>query len=149
MNFFKQISLEAGNMLRSKFLLIMAILVMASSVAVPIINAVSDNEDDGIYDGGVVYYEKALATVNTAPAYAPDIDIGYPVDSYKDGEPLVINGYTIPTENIFYWNLLSLMQEKDNIAARTEMTLAVAELYGQILDAEMLSFSCMSESRFQ
>ena len=105
MSFLRQIKSEIRSILKSRFLLIIAILVVASSVVLPVISSfVQRNISDG---GGIV---RPLPV--TKPIYSVvDIDIAYPEMSGQ--EPLVIDGITITADNPFYWHINGLMQEKN------------------------------------
>lgn len=119
MSFFTQIRLETVNMLRSKFILIMAIIVLLASVAVPVLGLLNNNESSTM-PGGVVYAEKAGATVNNE---IPDIIGG----KYSDeDESIEIGGVSILPENPSYWNIYNLLNERDESANND--TPAVAEL---------------------
>lgn len=110
MGFIKQIRFEIRNILKSKFLFIMAILAIVFSVAIPAITYISQkasqNPDDGVIRPTATVYRASF--VETKP-----IDPGYfypgPIDK---GEPIIIDGVTIELNNPFYWNLQSILSEK-------------------------------------
>lgn len=104
--FFRQIRFEIRNILKSKFLLIIAVLVIASSVAIPVIGYFTRSGNGG----GII-----------EPTYYPLRDIAYagPAvngkgDYYEGpkGESITVDGVTINSDNPFYWQLSSLLQEK-------------------------------------
>lgn len=104
--FFRQIRFEIRNILKSRFLLIIAILVIAASVAIPVIGYFTRSGNGG----GII-----------EPTYYPVRDIAYagPAVNYKGdyyegpkGESITVNGVTITSDNPFYWQLSSLLQEK-------------------------------------
>ena len=105
MGILRQIKFEIRNILKSKFLLIMAILIVAVSIAVPVISLLSQRSNNG---GGII-----------EPTYRPVVyeeadykgDIWYPPD--KDGyESIIVNGVTIYSDNPYYWNLQSLLNDR-------------------------------------
>lgn len=110
MSFLRQIKVEIKSILKSRFLLVIAILVVASSAVLPVISFIVEqnrNRDGG--GGGIV---RPLPI--TAPSYSVvDIDIAYPEMSGQ--EPIVIEGITITSDNPFYWHINGLMQEKDTV----------------------------------
>jgi len=104
MSFIKQTGLEIKNIFRSKFLLIIGILILVLSIAMPIIGAISAKSSNDYYPGGpTVMYEKAMSV-----AY----DGGY----YDNGqEPITVDGVTIMPDNPFYWNIQDLSQMENYI----------------------------------
>lgn len=86
------------NIFRSKFLLIIGILILVLSIAIPIIGAISMNSSGTSYPGGPIMYEKAMYYGGYG---------GY----YDNGEePLTVDGVTIMPDNPFYWNIQDLSQ---------------------------------------
>lgn len=104
MRFLRQIGMEIKNILRSKFMLIVSILVICVAIVVPVITALTPAPDTG--GGGPIVYREA-------GSYPIDKPI-YPGGEYN-GEPIVIDGVTIEPENPFYWNVSSLMSEQANM----------------------------------
>lgn len=103
MSFIKQTGLEIKNIFRSKFLLIIGILILVLSIAMPIIGAISAKSSNDYYPGGPIMYEKAMSV-----AY----DSGY----YDNGqEPITVDGVTIMPDNPFYWNIQDLSQMESYI----------------------------------
>lgn len=105
MKFLRQIKFEIRNIIKSKFLLIIGILVVAISIAIPVIGKLTmpkEGQGPGGYPmpmGAVYYSEKAY----------------YGYGGYDGGgkqEPITVDGVTLTIENPFYWNINSLMQEK-------------------------------------
>ncbi len=111
MGFIRQIRYEVRNILKSKFLLIMAILAIVFSIAIPAISYFSqkarENPDDGIIMPTATIYR---ATYAEAKPIGPDYYYPGPIDK---GEPIIIDGVTIDNRNPFYWNLQSILYEKD------------------------------------
>jgi len=111
MGFIRQIKYEIRNILKSKFLLIMAVLTIVFSIATPVIGYLSRNPD---YNNGgpikpTVYYASDMAEKQAASA-----GYRYPGPIYDGkGEPITIDGITIDLNNPFYWNLQSLLSEKE------------------------------------
>ena len=105
MSILKQIRFEIRNILKSKFILIMAILIMAVGLAVPIILTLSGGGGGGgVIEPTYVYYEKAI-----------DGGIYYPEPGKEGYESITVNGITIYSDNPYYWNLQSLVSEKANM----------------------------------
>ncbi len=99
MDFIKQTALEIKNIFRSKFLLIIGILILVLSIVIPVIGAITMNAADIYYPGypgGPIMYEKAMAYD------------GYYYDNGQ--EPLTVDGVTIMPDNPFYWNIQELSQ---------------------------------------
>ena len=102
MKFLKQVKFEITNILRSKFLLVIAIIVLALSVLIPVGTLVletvrKNNNNDG---GG-----KPIPLMRAY--YAKDFGGG------DNGQPPIeIDGVTITGDNPYYWNLQGLQQEK-------------------------------------
>ncbi len=105
MGFLKQTGTEFKNILRVKFLLIFGILILAASIALPIITAISANSDENNNGGGGVIYS------SSARAYAYK-DIYYPGGQ---GDPITINGVTIMPDNPYYYNLQDLQRQQTDV----------------------------------
>ena len=103
MKFLRQIKFEIRNILRSGFLLIIGILILVASIAVPLIGLLTPQAGDGNYNPTVgPYMERAM------------IGMKYGGGGYIDPnmEAIIVNGITIASDNPFYWNLSSLVSEK-------------------------------------
>ena len=101
MNFIKQTNMEIKNIFRSKFLLIIGILVLLLSIVIPVIGALSATGNGGYYPGGPIMYSSAVA---------------YSKSYYDTGEePVTIDGVTVQPDNPFYWNVKSLSEESGYI----------------------------------
>lgn len=82
MNFIKQVKFELVNLLKTKFILILGILVLLAGIAFPLINY-----------GFEQYYA--------------DQEDGWTYSWYSDGEgeSIIIDGVEITSDNPFYWDL--------------------------------------------
>lgn len=110
MGIFRQIKFEIRNILKSKFLLIMAILIVAVSIAVPVIGLLVQNNNGGIIEPtvGPIYREDAVGKG----------DIWYPPDK-ENLESIIIDGVMIYSDNPYYWNLQSLLNDRANFENNT------------------------------
>lgn len=104
MKFLKQIKYEISSILRSKFLLVIAIIVVAMSVLIPVgtliietINKNNNNNGGGrpMPMFGAYYYKE--------------------IGGDSGQEPITIDGVTITGDNPFYWQLQGLKQEKGQL----------------------------------
>ncbi len=105
MKFLKQVRFEITNILRSKFLLIIGIIVVAMSVLIPVGTLIAEaiNKDKGdiiVRPMPAIYYSKDIGG-----------DSGQP--------PIEIDGVTITGDNPYYWNLQGLQQEKTMLETDT------------------------------
>lgn len=138
MLFIRQIRLEVRNILKSRFLLIIAILTILAALAVPVLGYTSQqaqNRDAATRPTtGVMYaaagaYEKeaAIATMRSG------------IDYVNKGEPVVIDGVTIEMTNPLYWNLFQLTQEKATLGKGTNpfSSPAALDLMLKLTDAEI------------
>ncbi|HZJ83725.1 MAG TPA: hypothetical protein VFD57_07950, partial [Clostridia bacterium] len=105
MNFLKQIKFEIKNILRSKFILIIGILVLVSSIVLPTIN---------------FFVDKANKDRNNRhmPMYAMERAIGGYGGYYPDGmdqEPIVIDGVTIQPDSPLYWGIQDIIGQKEHM----------------------------------
>ena len=111
MSFFRQIKYEIRNILRSKFLLIIGILILAASVAIPIIGLFT-NQNPGFIDGPI----KPYATRSAMEMKYYDYPGGY-VD--PNLESITVKGVVITADNPFYWNIQSLLDEQRSVETDT------------------------------
>lgn len=93
------------NILRSKFLLIIGILVLLSSIVIPAVTALSPAPAENGYPGPIMY-EKAMAI----SAY--DGKPMYPGGYYDGQEPITVDGVVIKPDNPMYWSLLNIQQQR-------------------------------------
>ena len=103
MKFLRQIKYEIWNILKSKFLLVIGILVVATGIAMPVITLFTQMYADGVkpMPMGGIYYAKEATYSNM---------------KYGDNgnqEPITVDGITISNNNPFYWNISALLQEKN------------------------------------
>ncbi len=105
MNFIKQTVIEMRNILRSRFLLVITIIVLVASFAAPLVSLLLGN----VGQGGFYPGPRPLI------AYAVKASYAYG-DKFPGGNPgmpdLIVGDVTIPADNPFYWNIQSAQQEK-------------------------------------
>ena len=137
MGFARHIRLEIRNILKSRFLFIMAIVALLASLAVPTISYLNQQGSSGNngYSGGkdLVYTESTMAR-----AAIGGLAVDGPIYGGK-GQPITINGVTIGMENPLYWNLQSLMSERDMLGQGKNpfSTPAALDLALQLFDEEL------------
>ncbi len=107
MKFFRQVKVEFVNILRSKFLLIIALLVVLAAVAIPIITAISPPPND---EWGYPVPMPAMER-----AYAYDMKGGYIPPDWGGQEPITVDGVTITPDNPFYWNITDILRQREVI----------------------------------
>lgn len=124
MNFFFQIGMELKNILRSKFILITAIIALAASVALPLAGTFLSGIFSSI--GGSPMPMYALSSTRAVSVSSPD--------NWGGQEPVTIDGIVINPDNPFYWNLVNYEEEKKWIERDTylnegakKVTLALME----------------------
>lgn len=101
MGFLRQIGTEFKNIFRVKFLLIFGILILAVSVALPVITVLTANDNNR--GGGPIIYSSMRAVA------MPDYGYKY----YGEGnDPITVDGVTILPDNPFYWNIQSMQQQQ-------------------------------------
>lgn len=105
MSFLKQIKFEIRSILKSKFLLIIGILVIVSSILLPVLGLFGQRVGGGIVHPMPIM-ERAVYSMKMA-----SYDMGYP--GGMEQEPIVIDGVTIPFDSPFYWQVNGLMEEKN------------------------------------
>lgn len=106
MGFLRQIGTEFKNILRVKFLLIFGILILAVSVAFPVITALTAKDENNMGGGPIMY------ATSRAMAYSYK-DMYYP--GGNGGEPITVNGVTIMPDNPYYWNIQNLQQQQTDM----------------------------------
>lgn len=130
MSFIRQIKYEIKNIIRSKFLLIISILLIVAAIAVPIINLIaSKRPQEDYYGRPMVAYE----TVVTRDF------IGKPIYPGMDQESITIDGVTIYSDNPFFWEISSMIQEKEYVGNDKERFTSseALDLYLAFLDADL------------
>jgi ABC-type transport system involved in multi-copper enzyme maturation permease subunit len=107
MKFLRQVKFEIKNILMSKFLLIIGILVMLCSIALPIVSLLSPKSTDIYYPGPILYgnvkYESSMVVAGGKEIYM------------NGQEPITIDGIVINADNPFYWNLSGLLSQQESI----------------------------------
>lgn len=102
MNFLKQTKTEMRNVLRSKFIVIIAILILVASVALPVIAHVTQNRNDDYYGPvGPIMYE-TMEKIGGSMYYGDD-----------EQETVTVDGVTITSENPYFWQIKSALDQKD------------------------------------
>jgi ABC-type transport system involved in multi-copper enzyme maturation permease subunit len=106
MSFLRQIKSETVNIFRSKFLLIIGILVLLSSIVIPVVTALSPPPSEDNYPGPV--YERAAAY---------DVKGGYVPPAFPGGdqESITVDGVVITSDNPSYWALVNIQQQRQAI----------------------------------
>lgn len=130
MSFIRQIKYEIKNIIRSKFLLIISILLIVAAIAVPIINLIaSKRPQEDYYGRPMVAYETIVAR---------DV-IGKPIYPGMDQESITIDGVTIYSDNPFFWEISSMIQEKEYVGNDKERFTSseALDLYLAFLDADL------------
>lgn len=128
MKFLNQTNVEIKNILRSKFLMIIGILIILCSIAFPIIDKINSNNNE--YDDGF-YPEPMMEKM------AYDSSFRGMEEEYQDS--LTIDGITITDRNPFFWNIRSLMDEKEMISMDTNRFSdpAALDLMLELMDEEL------------
>lgn len=102
MNFLKQTKIEMRNVLRSKFVVIIAIIILAASIALPVIEHISRQNND--YYGPGPY----------GPVYETyDMVSSKYYEGGIDQETVTVDGVTITSENPYFWQIKSTLDEKE------------------------------------
>jgi hypothetical protein len=107
-SFFRQVRFEIRNIIRSRFLLIIGLLLLAASIAFPIINLIADQRTPD-YGGGIVRpmpIDGSMRAIVDMPAPIP----GFPG---MEQDSITVDGVTIYSDNPFFWQITSIMQEKE------------------------------------
>ncbi|NLB42564.1 MAG: hypothetical protein GX815_09970, partial [Clostridiales bacterium] len=108
MSFIRQIRYEIKNIIRSKFLLIISILLIAAAIVFPIINLIASKRPQNDFNGRPMpMYE---VSVNARGSIDKPI---YPGMPGMDQESITIDGVTITSDNPFFWDISSMMSEKE------------------------------------
>ncbi len=130
MKFLRQIKYEIRNILKSKFLMIIGILVLLTSIGLPVFNLVNQRQHQRPGDGIVrpmsvdsIYYEGRK-----------------PYPPWGGGqEPIIVDDVTILPDNPFYWNVSNIKQEMESMeSARDKFTSPeVLDLILELMEFEM------------
>ena len=129
MKFIKQTLVEIKNVLKSKFVLITGIVMIALAALYPvgtaILSSINNNPD---YPGGPIMYEQSI-NMKTSFAYAPVPD--------EYSETLTINGITITSENPYFWNLRNLDDQKGYIDASAFSSPQAYDIMLEMIDVQI------------
>ena len=124
MQFLRQIGNEIKNIFSSKFILIIAIITGAFSIIVPVFNAITAAATEDYYGGGTVIYEAAAVRV----------DKGYYYDGYDGEDPITVGDITVTSDNPFYWQLSSILNEQEYMQVDGEAFFTTPEALDLALD---------------
>jgi ABC-2 type transport system permease protein len=129
MKFFRQIKFEILHILKSRFLLVIGVLVMISAIALPVITMVAENRRQQDRDG----------IVRPMPIMVEDKYIGIPEPGWGGNEPIIVDGVTIQPDNPFYWNISSLQQEMASMEKQRDMfsTPEVLDIVLELMNSEI------------
>ncbi len=109
MSFLRQTKLELVNILRSKFLLIIGVIVLLSSAAIPVITALSPSPSDNYYPGPrPIMYDSVAVAYDGKGGY---IDPVYPGNQ----ESITVDGVVITSDNPIYWELVNIQSQRQMI----------------------------------
>ena len=144
MGFLKQVKFEIRNILKSKFLLIFAILIIVAGAVIPVIGLLTQKGSGGVpeptfgpyYEYDAVKYR--VSGVAREPNY-PDKD---------NQESITVDGIAIYSDNPFYWNLRSLIEEKENLdnGKNPFATPAALDLMLDLIDQEISYYLMFAQS---
>ncbi|MDW7656635.1 MAG: ABC transporter permease [Bacillota bacterium] len=135
MSFLKQVRFEIRNILKSKFLLIIGILIIVAGAVIPVISLLSqrNNNGGGVPEPTFIIYDDVKYASSPAIIREPN----YP--GRDDQNSITIDGTTIYADNPFFWNLQSLVSEKESLdnGKNPFKTPAALDLTLQLIDAEI------------
>ena len=125
MKFIKQTFVEIKNVLKSKFVMIIGIIMLAVAVLYPVgMSILSNINRYPDYPGGPIIYETAYdLDLKVSAVYGPDYD--------EYSETITINGITITSNNPFFWNLRNLQDQKSYMDASS---FSSPEVYDTLLE---------------
>lgn len=128
--FLRQVKFEIRNIIRSRFLLIIGVLLIAAAVVLPVINLIASRRAAS-HEGGINYPMPMRATIDVA------IGKPMPIDPSMQ-ESLTIDGITIYQDNPYFWQIQSAIQEKEWMENDRERfsTPEALDLVLALLDAE-------------
>lgn len=108
MKILKMVGFEVRNIMKSRFLLVLAILAVLAGVAVPVGTKLMQGVQTN--GGGIrpipLYYATKAEAIYAGGGYGG-----------SGQDPITVDGVTIPVTNPFYWNVQNLMQQKDSMDA--------------------------------
>ena len=128
MKFLKQIKMEIKNTIRSKFLLIIGIILLAFSIAMPLINVFGSASTQG---GGGYYPMMRANSVSMV------FGGGYYGDYYYGQEPITVDGETIEPENPFYWQIKNNQDERGYMDKNWFSYSETLDIMHELLDVEL------------
>ena len=129
MKFIKQTLVEIKNVLKSKFVLIIGIVMIAIAVLYPVGTSIIRNANRSPIDiGGPIMYEEAN-DMKISSEYAPDFD--------ENGETITINGITITSSNPFFWNIRNLDEQKGYFNASDFSSPQVLDTLLELIDMQI------------
>ncbi len=142
MRFLKQIGVEIRNILRSRFLLVMAILTLAISILGPVGGYIALKRSQTNNGGGVIFMKEAAVSTVAGTTNAVAVDGNYVAG---DGtSPIIIGGVSIDPKNPLYWNLNSMIQERSNVETNranytnVETVDLLLEMFDQLIQYELI-----------
>jgi ABC-2 type transport system permease protein len=103
--FLKQVKFEIRNIIKSRFLLIIGILLIAAAVVFPVINLAASRKTSS--GGGVIEPYPMRSVAVDMPGKMP-----MPIDPGMQ-ESITVDGVTIYSDNPFFWQIQSAIQEKE------------------------------------
>src|SRR5690554_300201 len=107
-SFLRQIKFEIRNIIKSKFLLIIGLLLIAAAIAFPILNLIADQRTPDWNDGVV-----RPMPIDISVKGAVDMPAPIPVFPGMEQDSITIDGITINSDNPFFWQIASIIQEKE------------------------------------
>jgi ABC-2 type transport system permease protein len=135
-SFLRQLKFEILNIIRSKFLMIIGILLLAAAIAMPVIDfAASRKKPDGAIDRPIPMPMNGSVSVKSARVGIPVL----PGPDMGNRDSITIDGITINSDNPFYWNIYHLVQEKEYVENDRERFSSpeALDLYLSLMDAEI------------
>lgn len=126
MKFLKQLKMEIKNTIRSKFLLIIGIILLAFSIALPLINVFSKSATQG---GGGYYPMMRSGSVN--------MFFGGYRDYYYGEDAITVDGETIEPENPFYWQIKNNQDERGYMDKNWFSYSETLDIMHELLDVDL------------
>ncbi|MDD2502788.1 MAG: ABC transporter permease [Clostridia bacterium] len=133
-SFIRQIKYEIRNIIRSKFLLIISVLLIAAAIVLPILNFIASKRPRDNY------YGPYPMPIYETMSYRDGIDRPiYPGKPGMDKDSITIDGVTIKSDNPFFWDISYLIQEKEQLENNKERFTSpeALDLYLALLDTEL------------